>query len=622
MSVSLPAINSSGPVSGNKVGNNHDRKANKQHNSSATSQRRVDSAALGRLDLAALSILDIDSNTPKGSNSLRTLPTALKNGFIPVQKAVSDVDVGANECKRTDIPLIPPRAHDNFQDIPILNFDDKEEWFVVLSPRETRGVSGPKAINDLRQMYKYGEISDSTLIWREGQDNWERLQNVNHVRFRIIQTPLVPAKAVAASGHLEALGDHFASFRRFVSDQPISRYCCVCGNIAAGHTAGVGEQIPNFSTYAPVGSTAVASEIIPGFLWIGNAASAKQNPVNEIGITLAINCTMNLKGALPAPPYFRTRVAALEEKPSAILPTGDSLNLILAAFNAAFDYIENERLYQSRQVKSDPNKPMYRGSTDKFGRPLQKDTSLMYPASRPEFEGKVPPSRILVWSRLGFDRACVISAAYLIKRWGITHSNALDIVAKCRPGTNISRLYLNALIEWSKLHSLGSMYCMDCVKVSEVEDKSRREIDAAKDVKNNSTSKVDNLLSTLNDASSALSVLDVFKDPAVFLPVVFSATDSIQSSVPNSTIYSKFQNLHDLCLYGAMLGDAGVTALFGALLESMLIGNIRNLNLDDNGITCAGISFVVNCIVPPTKNLAACLDEYLDFTCFSVANNR
>ena len=564
-----------------------------------------------------------DAFVEENRNS-KTLPIATNGNFTPIPIQAPDHSHESHKSLSKDMPLLPPtRMHETMAKIPALNFDNKSEWFVVLSPREEKGVVGPKSINELRLMYKYGDIKDSTLVWREGEPNWDRLMNVGHVRFRVIQLPQVPAKSVSNGSEMKLLSENMATFKKFV-DQPLSRVCSVCGNLAAGHTAGVGEQMPYY-TLQPVGSSTVASEVIPGFLWVGNAASAKQNPINELAITLSINCTPNLKGALPQQPFFRCKVAALDEKPTEHVPSKGKLEEILLMFGSVYDYIENERC--GFTAKADVKK-IYRGPTDKFGRPLQKDSSAVYPPARGEYEGKAPPQRILLWSRLGFDRACVMAASYFVKRWGLTAERALSIVESCRPGVQISRSYLYALKEWGKLYTLGTMYCMDCVLVVEI-DAQNESRDVVEGVK---ITKIDSLLLGIQEKPSLIKK-DSLQDPSIFIPQVFSrldytaedmsTTQSNTNTLTNSVLVeNQFQHIYDLCLLGLRLGDSGITDLFSILFDVSLLHSLRVLNLGDNDITCQGISHLVDFIVPPAKNLLPYLDVYLDLSVLILSNNR
>ena len=162
----------------------------------------------------------------------------------------------------------------------------------------------------------------------------------------------------------------------------------------------------------PAGSTPSASEIIPGFLWIGNAASAKSNPVNNLGITLVINCTSTLKNPAPRPPYYRCHDAPLDETPKDKSP--EAICQILDHFHKCYDWIEWERSHFERSDKVDFPTPEWRGPTDKYGKPVIEPGQEEKKPTRPEYDGKSPPSRVLMWSRLGFDRPCAVVAAYLV----------------------------------------------------------------------------------------------------------------------------------------------------------------------------------------------------------------
>lgn len=93
------------------------------------------------------------------------------------------------------------------------------------------------------------------------------------------------------------------------------------------------------------GSRKFSSEIIPGFLWIGNSTSARNNELNQLRATLLINCTNNLKNPKPRPPYYRCKDIPLlenlnesEEKPTLeyLLETGNHFTSFLYFFILIF----------------------------------------------------------------------------------------------------------------------------------------------------------------------------------------------------------------------------------------------------------------------------------------------
>lgn len=485
--------------------------------------------------------------------------------FNPISK------VSLSEPSHPSMPVIPPVTVHNAPSVPSLETDDKLEWFVVLSPRETKGVSGPLSVFDLKQLYKYGEIHDTSLVWREGHKTWQRISEINYIRYKMISMPLVPSKTI--SFPVLPPRSKIPNFKRFCCDS-MTRHCSVCGNVAIGHTPDKGEQVPVYAL-TTVGSTSVASEVIPGFLWIGNAASAKKNPLNQLAITLAINCTDTLKSPSSRPPFYRHKVAPMIEKPHGKAVEREEELLVL--FEHCYDWIEQERVCPDRVALSDEKKPEYRGPTDKFGRPLIKDKDLEPPAQRPEFEGS-PPPRVLVWSKLGFDRACVVAASYIMKYWGLSVASVVKLLESTRPGTKISGAYVHALKKWSKKYTLGTLYCEDCLTSSILKEKPYT----------TDGELISGTLETVQAAVNEVSELSKLGEVDQWL-------------TPVATIAQVGESLMALCdlqLSSTRLGSSLIIQLFQCLSTLSLATQLRSLVLKDNLLSCEGITAIVEAISP------------------------
>ena len=91
-------------------------------------------------------------------------------------------------------PPMPPKEMDTAGFVVPTDTKEKYMWFRILEPRETRGFDGPYNEEDLRQMYKKGEINDETMLWAEGRRDWEQLLYMDDLRPRLIQVPLIPVR--------------------------------------------------------------------------------------------------------------------------------------------------------------------------------------------------------------------------------------------------------------------------------------------------------------------------------------------------------------------------------------------------------------------------------------------
>jgi len=135
------------------------------------------------------------------------------------------------------------------------------------------------------------------------------------------------------------------------------------------------------------GSSNAASEVIPGFLWVGSSLSAKASVFYQMEFSLIICCGTELRNPAPKPPNYRCRKAQLDETPPEPPDTpgggdnndnisgetsNDFVESIIHIFDQVHDWIETERVYSERSVESDMPIPVYRGATDVYGRPLSK----------------------------------------------------------------------------------------------------------------------------------------------------------------------------------------------------------------------------------------------------------
>ena len=92
---------------------------------------------------------------------------------------MTDNYINNNDIPKLKFPLIPPKK--KTKDPPILSIDVEDDallWYYVESPREIKGTSGPFSVNNLRDLYKIGDISDNTLVWKDGLNKWELLKDL------------------------------------------------------------------------------------------------------------------------------------------------------------------------------------------------------------------------------------------------------------------------------------------------------------------------------------------------------------------------------------------------------------------------------------------------------------
>jgi len=506
--------------------------------------------------------------------------------------------------------------------MPDLNMDEIPSWFAVLSPREERGVAGPFSTTELRKMYRFGEIHDNTLFWKEGLKNWQALMFIRTLRFQLLTVPIVPPKIGVAgdSNNPVAALPKDMEIKAFhaLRDAPLYKSCSRCGGVAIGHTKGLGEQIPDsFSIFDDVGSTPLATEIIPGFLWLGNAASSKLKHINELEITLLVNCTKEIQNPTPKPPYFRCQSIGLADKPK----KPPSMEELKRAMNVTYDWIEQERIAADRSKQADLPEPEYNGPTDDMGRPVDEFGRLVQPKlMRKKKKGQkneILP-RVLVWSKTGFERGFFVVAAYMVKQFGMALERVLKLLQTSRPGCKMAQYYEDALVEWEKEHRLGEMLCIDCVTLadSKLDDEQVDELALIgmkidKEVIEGNQIVVDETKNSSYN-SFAASITSLFKaddaDPPIaqemldvnmFLLKVFEG-----KAIKPQTDYERLMNcpiehkpnwssLLDLNLNGQRLGDKRTQLLLREMRKFELIRNLRILELKSNSLHCETVAVLI-----------------------------
>lgn len=396
--------------------------------------------------------------------NLSQLSEAVENSHYFVQS------IAVPALSASKFPAIPPKLTAQNTTEPT-DPDENESWYVVLSPRETRGTTGPFSIPQLQRMYKSGEVTNTTLFWAEGELEWQQLMYQRTLKPKLLQLPIFPPKVGTYNAELAVYDPVVKGPAIETLDEAevlpgfdITKSCFKCGSMAVAH-------IPNAMSHARApdlfkgrqegGSTEHTSEILPGFLWVGSAAAAKQRAILRLGITLVFNCTTNMKGPNSQPPAFRVRDAPMGESPKSTFTESETVEM-LDLMERVYDWIEVHRVTPELAVKSDPLRKEYRGPTDKFGLPIKTAADLRV-LRRPQ-DGETPlyEPRVLLWSRLGTDRPCTLAAAYIIKHYHVTVDHAIHIVKANRPSASISQPHRDLLQQWSARYTLGLLICIDC----------------------------------------------------------------------------------------------------------------------------------------------------------------
>ena len=195
-----------------------------------------------------------------------------------------------SDAPNSAMPLIPPKLGSSKMSIlsaPTTSTEE-ENWMYVMSPREVHGAKGPHSSEEMRFLYRMGDIGESTLVWTEGQKKWEKIENLPKLRYKLMTLPEIPSKKASSLEMSTAnpilpmpaedtalAATPLASIDKF----HIAHCCSRCGAVAHGSAEGHAEQAPDLNKYGPgkeIGfNIKFVAEIVPGFLWIGNQAASR-----------------------------------------------------------------------------------------------------------------------------------------------------------------------------------------------------------------------------------------------------------------------------------------------------------------------------------------------------------
>lgn len=159
-------------------------------------------------------------------------------------------------------PIIPARITSKELYLP-QDPDEKAMWYMVVTPREIKGIAGPFHLSDIQRMYKSTEIKNSTLFWREGEEDWQQLMYHETLRPKVIQLPVLPPRVGSYNAEL-AIFDPIIdiSTSELVSDAQmlnvfdITKTCFQCGSMAVAHIPNQIGEIPDlYKCRVEIGTT-------------------------------------------------------------------------------------------------------------------------------------------------------------------------------------------------------------------------------------------------------------------------------------------------------------------------------------------------------------------------------
>jgi len=180
------------------------------------------------------------------------------------------------------IPLIPPKTLEFKGKFDFNEEEENASWYYVQSPREKNGAVGPFPLADLRNLYKIGDIGDTTLMWQEGLEQWDQLKDLPTLRHKLVYLPLIPPRLgstfedATVNPIMNPPAAHIAAKFEDINQYRVAHSCSRCGNFASNHVQDDENILPAFGFIrSEIGSSKEFSEIIPGFLFIGNSSSSR-----------------------------------------------------------------------------------------------------------------------------------------------------------------------------------------------------------------------------------------------------------------------------------------------------------------------------------------------------------
>ena len=178
------------------------------------------------------------------------------------------------------MPMIPTRRLEQKMTVARPPVNEIPEYYVVLSPREIKGVCGPFTVEELREQIELKVINPKTLVWKGGNDSWHQTRNMPLLYPRIRLRPHVPERElepqIPCVTALEIVLDSTTLPKIQLQNQQVlvpslNKICSQCSAFASVRTPGFGSPPDVKVVSLSVGTILppqVVSEIIPGFLWV------------------------------------------------------------------------------------------------------------------------------------------------------------------------------------------------------------------------------------------------------------------------------------------------------------------------------------------------------------------
>ena len=357
-----------------------------------------------------------------------------------------------------------------------------------------REVVGPETADQLRERFEQPSVGarvvDGTLAWREGLDDWLALG------------AMPAAEGVGrAAGWKPRREQRGVALGRF----ELGNECCKCGGVATLHSVDalgldLHDGTPRHLRQPPPSgrrplrnSTDHVREVLPDLLWVGDEASSKRSQMKRSVVTHVVNVTEDLEDSM------RPRDLVGAKDGASIVYCRAAVPDVVGAFEA--EHGDGSWLDTEDDGMDPPLPPEDEEDEEERAERLAWETVLaarrvagpgpavwkaafdkVYDFIETAERAEGPSFRVMVHAKRGTLRANVITAAYIVRKFGLRSAEALAFVADACPRTDgaegglladlavrgkpldgiITPGAAGALAEYEELFSLGLLFCDEC----------------------------------------------------------------------------------------------------------------------------------------------------------------
>mmetsp|Transcript_40294 Transcript_40294/g.53058 ORF Transcript_40294/g.53058 Transcript_40294/m.53058 type:complete len:1023 (+) Transcript_40294:63-3131(+) len=415
-------------------------------------------------------------------------------------------------------------------------------------PGAKNDVQGPTDATELQQLWREAAIDERTLFWKPGMPGWESLKHLPALFEEVRNPPPLPDEENNQRQTLEVMFvDGVPHNPTPVEVLTMTRTCSVCGALAAFECRSCGSrglQGVGESADKSFGTGYGASEIIPSFLWIGNLRATHRRSLEALKFTHILNATADIPD-----------VAWEDESMADLVKDIGYLRIPLREDVGIYDYLEEAyNFVELARCSADGQKYSKTGN------------------------------RVLIHSETGNHRPAFLVIGYLIRRDGLMYDEALEFVQSKRETIEMQPKAVYDLKRWSEEHSVGRLYCQDCLQdVHEFHGDNRLE-----------ESQVNGMARRMEEEAPSLTVVD-HRGQGLSYEEATILSHALRLSA----------RVHSLILDGCNMGDQGLSVLAQAVSYTP---QLAHLGLSYNNITVTGVVALISALQECSDNQVSFLD--------------